>query len=231
MGFLIFGGSGGIGSAVAQLLEARGEQVITAARGQRGPVGFVADATVPEQVDAAVAYAIEKTGRLDGLVHCVGSIVLKAAHQTSMSEWDSVIALNLTSAFAAVRAAAKAMTGSVGGSIVLMSSAAGRVGLMNHDAIAAAKAGIIGLTMSAAATYARHGIRVNCVAPGLVRTPLSSRITGNDASLKASEAMHPLGRIGEPEEVAAAILTAIDAKWMTGQVIGVDGGLATVRGR
>ncbi|MDZ4798280.1 MAG: SDR family oxidoreductase [Bryobacteraceae bacterium] len=230
MGILVFGGSGGIGSAVVTLLRRHGAEVVVGARGQRSAVDFEVDVTDPAQVDAAVAFAVEKMGRLDGLVHCVGSILLKAAHQTSAAEWDSTIALNLTSAFSAVRAGAKAMMPG-GGSIVLMSSAAGRVGLMNHDAIAAAKAGVIGLTMSAAASYARYGIRVNCIAPGLVRTPLSARITGNEASLKASEAMHPLGRIGEPEEVAEAIVMVLEAKWMTGQVVGIDGGLATVRGR
>ena len=98
---------------------------------------------------------------------------------------------------------------------------------------AAAKAGVIGLTLSAAATYAPRGIRVNCVAPGLVRTPMTARITANEASLKASTAMHALGRIGDPADVAGAIewLLGPDSGWVTGQVLGVDGGLASVRAR
>ena len=118
-----------------------------------------------------------------------------------------------------------------GGSIVLVSSVAARVGLANHEAIAAAKAGIIGLALSAAASYAERGIRVNCVAPGLVRTPLTARLIANESSLKASVAMHPLGRIGEPSEVAAAMAWLLDPKqsWITGQVLGIDGGLATLR--
>jgi NAD(P)-dependent dehydrogenase (short-subunit alcohol dehydrogenase family) len=120
-----------------------------------------------------------------------------------------------------------------GGSIVLVSSAAARVGLANHEAIAAAKAGVAGLCLAAAASYAARGIRVNAVAPGLVRTPLTAGITGNELALKASTAMHPLGRIGEPEEVAEAIAWLLDAKqsWITGQILGVDGGLATLRGK
>jgi len=116
---------------------------------------------------------------------------------------------------------------------VLVSSAAARVGLPNHEAIAAAKAAVIGLTLSAAATYASYGVRVNCVAPGLVRTPATARITSNEASLRMSEQMHALGRIGEPEDVASAIawLLAPGAGWVTGQVIGVDGGLSSVRSR
>ena len=168
---------------------------------------------------------------LDGLANCVGSILLKPAHLTSEEEWDAVVSTNLKSAYAAVRAAARAMT--AGGSVVLVSSAAGRLGLANHEAIAAAKAGVIGLALSAAATYAPKGIRVNAVAPGLVRTPMTARITGNEAALKASTAMHALGRIGEPEDVASAIAWLLDPvqSWVTGQVIGVDGGLATLRSR
>ena len=117
----------------------------------------------------------------------------------------------------------------IGGSIVLISSAGARVGLVNHEAIAAAKAGILGLALSAAASYASRGIRVNCVAPGLVRTPL----TANGAALKGSIAMHPLGRIGEPSDVASAIEWFLDPaqSWVTGQVLGIDGGLATLRTR
>ena len=89
------------------------------------------------------------------------------------------------------------------------------------------------MTLSAAATYANRNIRVNCVAPGLVATPLTSRITQNEPALKSSQAMHPLGRIGTPQDVASAIAWLIDPAntWMTGQIIGVDGGLGTLRAR
>ena len=116
---------------------------------------------------------------------------------------------------------------------MLVSSVAARIGLANHEAIAAAKAGIIGLTLAAAASYAERGIRVNCVAPGLVRTPLTARLTATEAALKVSAAMHPLGRIGEPGDVAAAIAWLLDPQqsWITGQVLGIDGGLATIQAR
>lgn len=190
------------------------------------------DATRFEEVDACVAKAEQDHGRLDGVANCVGSLLLKSAHTTSEAEWLATIATNLTSAFAVVRAGAKAMT-NAGGSIVLVSSAAARIGLANHEAIAAAKAGVIGLTLSAAATYAGRGIRVNCVAPGLVRTPMTARLTGNEASLKASTAMHALGRIGEPADIASAMewLLSPEQGWVTGQVLGIDGGLASIRSR
>lgn len=237
---LILGASGGIGSALARRLAAAGQRLVLGGRdagrlsalaGETGAIAVSLDATRPAEVEAAAGRAVEELGRLDGVANCVGSLLLKPAHLTSDEEWTSTIAVNLTSSFAAVRAAAKAMQR--GGSVVLMSSAAGRLGLANHEAIAAAKAGVIGLTLSAAATYAPTGIRVNALAPGLVRTPLTARITGSEPALKASTALHALGRVGEPQEVAAAIAWLLDPaqSWITGQVLGIDGGLATVRSR
>jgi NAD(P)-dependent dehydrogenase (short-subunit alcohol dehydrogenase family) len=96
---------------------------------------------------------------------------------------------------------------------------------------AAAKAGIIGLVLSAAATYARQKIRFNAVAPGLVRTPLTKGLVSSELAEKASLAMHPLGRLGEPEDVARAIAWLLDPAqgWITAQVLGVDGGLADLK--
>ncbi|WP_042648007.1 SDR family NAD(P)-dependent oxidoreductase, partial [Legionella pneumophila] len=112
-----------------------------------------------------------------------------------------------------------------------ISSAAALVGLANHEAIAAAKAGIIGLAQSAAATYASNNLRVNVVAPGMVNSPLTSSLLSNQLVLNASKAMHALGRIGVPEDIAHAIVFLLnpDNSWITGQVIAVDGGLSRVR--
>ena len=238
---LIFGASGGIGSAVCRHLAASGATVALAsrpsdrldklARDLDAPK-WEFDASDPTRIESVVTEVVERFGRIDGVANCIGSLLLKSAHITSIEEWDSVIAANLTSAFAVVRAAAKAMR-QQGGSIVLVSSAAARIGLANHEAIAAAKAGVIGLTLSAAATYASKGIRINAVAPGLVRTPLTQRIWDNPKSAEASEAMHALGRLGEPDDVASLIAWLLDSanSWVTGQVIGVDGGLGSLRTR
>lgn len=173
----------------------------------------------------------EEMGPIRGAVNLAGSILLKPAHLTTAEEWEETVGLNLTTAFAVVRAGALTMRDG-GGSIVLVSSAAARVGLSNHEAIAAAKAGVIGLSQSAAATYAPR-LRVNVVAPGLVRSAMSERITSSESALKASEAMHPMGRIGEPEEVARAIEWLLDPEqsWVTGETLSVDGGLAGARSR
>ena len=120
---------------------------------------------------------------------------------------------------------------SSGGSIVLISSAAAGIGLANHEAIAAAKSGIEGLVRSAATTYAARKVRVNAVAPGLVQTPMTEKITSNERSRSFSVALHPLGRLGEPKDIASAItwLLSPDQGWVTGQVIGVDGGLGKLK--
>ena len=103
----------------------------------------------------------------------------------------------------------------------------------NHDAIGAAKAGVEGLVRSASATYAKRGLRFHAVAPGLVDTPLAAAITSNPKAVEASAAMHPLGRIGEPEEIARAIEFLLDPEnsWLSGDVMRMDGGLANLRSR
>jgi 3-oxoacyl-[acyl-carrier protein] reductase len=239
--YVVLGATGGIGTALCHRLAGSGARLTVAGRNADklrqledafGAWAYPLDATDLDQVDACLTEAHQRHGRVDGVANCVGSLLLKSAHQTTADEWQATLAANLTTAFACVRAGARVMR-PTGGAIVLVSSAAARLGLPNHDAIAAAKAGVIGLTLAAAATYAGQGIRVNCVAPGLVRTPLTARLTANETTLKASTALHALGRIGEPEEVAEAIawLLVPRQSWVTGQVLGVDGGLATVRAR
>jgi NAD(P)-dependent dehydrogenase (short-subunit alcohol dehydrogenase family) len=188
------------------------------------------DATAIDQVGTCFAEAKETMGQIDGILNCVGSVLLKPAHSTSPDEWHDTIATNLTSAFATVRAGYKALLGN-GGAIVLMATAAARIGLPNHEAIAAAKAGVIGLMQSAAASYASRGIRVNAVAPGLVKTGLTKRIWSNEKSAEVSRSFHALGRLGEPKDVASLLVWLLQPEndWVTGQVFGVDGGLGTVR--
>lgn len=239
---LILGGTGGIGSALARQLSAAGAKPVLAARGEDrlqalgselGSSTVVTDATQADSVAAAVAHAQETHGRLDGIVCCVGSIFLKPAHGTSTEQFQATIEANLLTAFHTVRAAAPVMGKAGSGSIVLMSSAAAGVGLPNHEAIAAAKAGVEGLARAAAASYAPRGVRVNAVAPGLVDTPLAAGLLRNDRAREASGAMHPLGRIGNPEEIARAVgwLLDPDQSWITGQVVRLDGGLSALSGR
>lgn len=236
--YLILGATGGIGSALCRRLAPKGARLVLAARkedrlrslaDELDATWFSLDATDFDQVAGCVEEASKAHGRLDGVVNLVGSVLLKPAHLTTEEEWREVLEVNLFSAFAVVRSAGRVLR-KEGGSVVLASSAAARIGIANHDAIAAAKAGIIGLTLSASATYAKTNIRVNCVAPGLVQTPLTQKLTEREVARKTSEQMHPLGRLGEPDHVASAIdwLLHSDQSWISGQVIGVDGGLGTV---
>jgi 3-oxoacyl-[acyl-carrier protein] reductase len=167
-------------------------------------------------------------------VNLAGSLLLKPAHRTTAAEWRGVMAANLDSSFHLLQAVVRSRP--VGGpmtSLVFASSVAATLGLMNHEAIAAAKAGVEGLTRSAAATYGAQGLRVNAVAPSLTETPLTASLIAAPANRQAVTDRHVLGRIGTPDDVAAAIvfLLSTDSSWMTGQVIGIDGGLGSVRGR
>lgn len=239
--FVIIGASGGIGSSVARRLHASGAQLVLGGR-QKAKLeplerelnahSLEVDATKFDEVDQFLRESQEKFGEISGVLNCAGSILLKPAHLTTAAELHDVLMLNLVSAFATVRGSAGVMR-KTGGSIVLMTSAAAEIGLANHEAIAAAKAGVVGLMRSAAATYAAQGIRVNAIAPGLVETPMSARITDNQTSRNASIALHPLGRFGQPEEVAEPICWLLGSKssWVTGQVIGIDGGLAALKTR
>jgi NAD(P)-dependent dehydrogenase (short-subunit alcohol dehydrogenase family) len=235
--YVIIGAAGGIGSALARLIKQHAGQPILMGRSAEKLASLAEELNAPSLVVDAIKIdeleqAVLSLGAIQGIVNCAGSILLKPAHLITETEWRQTIDTNLTTAFATVRAGAKALSAQ-GGSIVLCATAAARTGMANHEAIAAAKAGVIGLTLSAAATYAPKNIRVNCVAPGLVDTPLAARITSNEAALKISTAMHALGRIGKPADVASAIAFLLDPanNWITGQTLGIDGGLATVRAR
>jgi NAD(P)-dependent dehydrogenase (short-subunit alcohol dehydrogenase family) len=237
--YAILGATGGIGSEVSRrladddahlVLGARSEDALELLADETGGEAVPLDATDFEQVQQFVEHITDTYDRLDGLVNCVGSILLRPAHMTSVEDFEQTVQLNLHTAFFAVKAAARPMMKS-GGSIVLSASAVARKGLRNHGAIAAAKAGVIGLMRAAATTYAQRDVRVNAVAPGLVETPMSEDLLSSEEGRKQSEAMHPLGRLGQPADVARAICWLLDddeAGWVTGQVIGVDGGLGTL---
>jgi NAD(P)-dependent dehydrogenase (short-subunit alcohol dehydrogenase family) len=224
--FLVIAASSAIGQAVVNTLVSHGHTVFTTARdNSKIQPNVLLDATDFD----AVSEAFKQAGPIDGVVNCSGSLLLKSAHTTSQDQYQAVINSSLTTAFATVRAAGMHMKN--GGSVVLISSAAAMVGLPNHEAISAAKAGVIGLAQSAASTYAPINLRFNVIAPGMTDTPLTASIISNPLALSASKAMHALDRIGTPNDIARAIVFLLDPQnnWITGQVLAVDGGLSKVR--
>lgn len=239
--YLVLGATGGIGTELCRRLAGQsGARLVLGGRSRQKLDSLAGeldaetravelDATDSGAVDGAFETAVSEFGRLDGAVNCVGAFLLKPVHMTSDEEFNEQVSLNLNTAFATVKAAANHMRD--GGSVVLMSSVAGRVGLENHEAVAASKAGVTGLAMSAAATYVDRGLRFNVVSPGLVETPMTANVTRSDASREASRQLHPQGRLGEPSDVAAMISWLLDPEmtWVTGQDFGVDGGLSTLR--
>ena len=236
-GYVVLGAYGGIGAEVCRHLRPRATLMLAGRNPKKleelgkelDTPWHVVDATSFNDVEQCLAAAADQLGQLDGVINCVGSVILKPAHLTTEMEWAETVGKNLTSAFATVHAAGKVLR--QGGSVVLISTAAAHVGLPNHDAISAIKAGVEGLIRSAAATYASRKIRFNAIAPGLVRTPLTERIWSHEKSAEASRNLHALGRLGEPRDIASIVawLVEPDNDWITGQVFTIDGGLSTVR--
>ena len=238
--YLIVGGSSDIALLLCRKLIDDGHRVSVLARDQgrlselRADLDkvFIGDANDEDLVREAVLSSIENgEGRLDGVAHMVGSFAVRPPHAMSVDSFEDVIRTNLTSAFVTLSIACKQMLRNGGGRVVFTSSVAGSLGLVNHEAVSAAKGGVESMARSAAATYARRGIRVNVVAPGLTDTRLSASITSTDASKRAAEGMIPLRRINLPLEVSDTIhwlLTSAPDN-ITGQVLHLDGGMSKVK--
>ena len=236
----IGGISGGIGSSIASVLSSSGWTVGGFGRPSTKWEGFVenhpdyelheADATDPKAVEEAFSAFVQSAGGVDAYIHAIGSVSLKPLHMLTLDDWNDVLSKNLHSAFHAAKAAINVMRKQRNGALVFFSSVAAQAGLSNHEAIAAAKGGVEGLVRSISATYASNGIRANAIAPGLVETPATSALTSNEQALRISERMHPVGRIGQPDEVAslAAWMVSDSGSWMTGQVVSMDGGMGVI---
>jgi NAD(P)-dependent dehydrogenase (short-subunit alcohol dehydrogenase family) len=236
---LVTGAGSGMGRATARLLAERGGAVVAADVNAEGAAATVAgireaggraeachcDVTRASDVEAAVALARQRFGRLDVLINCAGILRIAPLEETSEKEWAEVLAVNLTGAFLQTKAAMAAMREQGGGAIVHIASRAALRAKEGHGAYGTAKAGILQLTQTAALEGAPHGIRVNCVCPGFVDTPMTRGGYEEDA-FAAWSRICPLGRPAQPEEIARAMLflASSEASFITGVALPVDGG-------
>ncbi len=238
---VITGGASGIGAASARLLgregarvailDINGEGAATVAGSIREGGGQALEIRCDVSQDGEVADAmrrvVEAYGRLDVLVNNAGVAIRRPAGELAVEEWDRVIDVNLTGVFLCSRHALPHFPPG-GGSIIHMASVAGITGIRNRAVYCAAKGALVALGRNMALDYASRGIRVNCICPGFVKTPLIAPLMKDPERLARITAMHPLGRLGEPEDIANAVLflASDESAWMTAQTLIVDGGFA-----
>ena len=238
---LITGASGGIGRATALAFgregaivvatarrEAEGEETARLIRAAEGKAVFIrADATDEADIKALVAKVVAQFGRIDVAFNNAGVEGHVAPfHTQQAADYDAIFAINVRGLFLCMKHEIEAMLGQGGGVIVNNSSIAGLIGFPGATLYCASKHAVNGLTKGAALEYAREGIRVNAVAPAAIQTDMIDRFAGSEEGKKAFAGMHPVGRLGRAEEVAAAVLfLARDtSSFVTGVVLPVDGG-------
>lgn len=236
---LVTGARGGIGRALVAQLRANGIRVAAVGRDASAlsdvpaDARIAADTTTAEGAAAAVAACRDQLGGVPTLLaHCVGSTLIAPLHRTSAEQVREVLRVNLDSALFVLRAWVEALRADARpGAAVLVSSVVARIGVANHEAIAAAKGGIEALVRSAAATYAPQGLRINAVAPGMTDTPMTAGMLRVDALREAAGRQYPLGGVQTAAQVAEVMawLLSESAARITGQVIAADGGFTTVR--
>ncbi len=236
---LVFGAHGGIGEALARRLAASGQDLFLTARdaatlsdlgSELSARTGSCDVLDSDQIQAVVEEADAGEG-LAGLAFCVGNIVLKPLKATTEADFVDCFRLNTVAAAMAVKAAALGLK-KARGAVVLFSTVAVQQGFSNHSVIVAAKGAVEAMTRSLASELAPE-VRVNCIAPSVHRTAIAEKLTGNKVLADGLAAMHPIPRLGEPDDAAAAaaFLLGADAGWVTGQVLAVDGGRAVIRGK
>ena len=235
---LVTGARGGIGAQVVARLRSAGHRVAAVGRDAAAIAAVEADAhlafdtTTPEGAADAIAACRTQLGVPALLAHCVGSTLIAPLHRTSPAQYREVMRVNLDSAVYMLQAWVEAMrVDGAAGAAVLASSVVARIGVANHEAIAAAKGGVEALVRSAAATYAPLKLRVNGVAPGMTETPMTSNMLRLDAMREGAGKQYPLGGVQTAGQVADTIVWLLSdgAARITGQVIAVDGGFTTVR--
>jgi meso-butanediol dehydrogenase / (S,S)-butanediol dehydrogenase / diacetyl reductase len=234
---VIAGGAGGIGSSIATRFANEGSHVIVADRDAAGAEAVATriggtpvtvDVTRTDSVDALVENVLQAHGRVDALVNCAGIGRVGSVFDTTPASWDETISVNLTAVFLLGRRIAIEMAKARSGKIINVASITGIVGYAGRVAYCVSKAGVVMLTKAMALDCAPFNVQVNAICPGVVRTPMTEAALSDPAFLTQKLADVPLGRLGKPEDMAAAAayLASSDADFVTGHALIVDGGMS-----
>jgi NAD(P)-dependent dehydrogenase (short-subunit alcohol dehydrogenase family) len=224
MSTVVVGGASGIGSAVVDRLRGAGQQVVV---WDLFGGDIICDISDPTSVAAAMQRTVGSAGTPDRFVTCAGVGASGLLLEQTPDEWRRVLDVNLTGTWLAIRAGARAMIDAgTGGSIVAVSSISGSLADRDMGAYCVSKAGIDMLIRVAAAEWGVHGIRVNAVGPGVTRTPMLAKPERLPGWVEGLNERTPLGRLGEADDVAEAIVSLLDLSWVTGQTLFADGGLS-----
>ncbi|RZK75073.1 MAG: SDR family oxidoreductase [Pedobacter sp.] len=228
---LVVGGTSGIGLSLVNILQARQANVYVISRSE--PDNLPADVKhlqldVLQEMNTMSTFLPEK---LHGLVYCVGSINLKPLTRLSEDDFLTDYKLNVIGAAKVVQQSLKQLKNAEGASVVLLSSVAANLGMPYHASVSAAKAAVQGLALSLAAELVAQKIRVNVIAPSLTDTPMAQNLLNTPEKKEGSAKRHPMGKYGNPEDISESIafLLSDNSSWMTGQIIGIDGGMGKLK--
>lgn len=243
----VSGAAMGIGEAIADLFAREGAAIVAAdideeqglviqekIRSRGGKCIFLrTDVSVEKDVQALVQAGVEAFGKIDILANVAGIASENPIHRMELDEWERILRVNLTSMFLTSRYIIPGMLACGQGSVVHISSVQGILGFPGYPHYAASKGAVFSLTRQMSRDYCGRNIRVNCIAPGTVETPLNIKVlerAPDPAALRAGwERMHPIGRLGKPIDIAygALYLASEESSWMTGQCLTIDGGMTT----
>ncbi len=230
---LVVGGRTGIGRSLVEKLSGSGATLWCASRQPADNYAALGVNYVELDVTSEDLSALTQTlpAELHGLAFCPGTIILRPFHALKIDDFRHELEVNLLGAIKVLQACREKLMAPKGASVVLFSTVAAALGMNYHSSISAAKAAVEGLARALALEWAPHRIRINVVAPSLTDTPLATRLLADDKRREASAARHPLGRVGDPADQAAAAMFLLgdDASWITGQTIGVDGGMGKLK--